>query len=200
MGKGRGANANQAKQAIRALGYRFRKDRALVGFTPLPHKVPWELAPRHPAIYGLPLGPSFIMDLPASTATATEEAGRVYCVYPVSGNYAGRQRNLGPLVTMFLMADKSLALRVAVRDEKDQSWFPRFLPLHWFLLQCFPILAVIDFPLRIVARALFQHFEIQKLRLQDVSFLESQLSQRRYQAAKHAAMSFYILTMLGYMT
>lgn len=61
-------------------------------------------------MYGLPLKPSFIIDLPAPTTTAAEEAGRVYCIFPVSGNYAGRQRNLGPLVTMFMMADRALAL------------------------------------------------------------------------------------------
>ncbi|KAK7711911.1 hypothetical protein SLS64_005182 [Diaporthe eres] len=88
---------------------------------------------------------------------------------------------------------------------KGPKMFPaivilRSLQLHWFLLQCFPILTVVEFPIRIAARVLFQHFEIRGLRLQDISFLEPQLSQRRYQAAKYAAMSLYVLTLLGYVT
>lgn len=76
----------------------------------------------------------------------------------------------------------------------------RCLQLHWFLLQCFPILTIVDFPVRLAARTLSQHFDIRNLRLQDISLLEPNISQRRYQAAKYAAMSFYILTTLGYVT
>ncbi|KAI7782061.1 uncharacterized protein LA080_013869 [Diaporthe eres] len=88
---------------------------------------------------------------------------------------------------------------------KGSKVFPAFLivrllQLHWFLLQCFPILTVVEVPIRIAARMLFQHFDIRELRLQDISFLEPQLSQTRYQAAKYGAMSLYVLTTLGYVT
>lgn len=60
---------------------------------------------------------------------------------------------------------------------------------------------VVDLPLKVAARGLFQHLEIPRLRLEDIPFLEAQIiSQRRYQAAKYAAMPFRILTYLGYVT
>lgn len=74
----------------------------------------------------------------------------------------------------------------------------RFLQLRWFLLRCLPFLSVIDFPIRITARILFRALGIRRPRLEDMSFLEPQLSRRRYQAARYAAMAFYVLTTLGY--
>lgn len=76
----------------------------------------------------------------------------------------------------------------------------RFLQLHWFLVQCFPMLMVVDFPVRLAARILHRYFKFRKLGFRDVSFLEPAISQRRYQAARLAAMSFYALTTLGYVT
>lgn len=77
----------------------------------------------------------------------------------------------------------------------------RFLQLHWLLLKCLPVLVVVDLPLKVAARRLFRLLDIPRLNLEDISFLEPQtISQRRYQAAKYAAMSFHLLTYLGYVT
>lgn len=76
----------------------------------------------------------------------------------------------------------------------------RFMQLYRFLLHCFPFLMVVDFPIRLVARTVFQCFGIRKLRIEDISYLEPEISQRRYQAAKYTALLYYILTTLGYVT
>lgn len=76
----------------------------------------------------------------------------------------------------------------------------RFLQLYWFLGECIPFLVVVDFPVRLAVRMVLRLFEIRKLRIEDMSFLEPDLSQRKYQVAKYAALSFYVLTTLGYVT
>lgn len=88
---------------------------------------------------------------------------------------------------------------------KGSKLFPaivtvRFLQLYWFLGECIPFLLVVDFRIRLAVRMVLRLFGIRKLRIEDMSFLEPDLSQRRYQAAKYAALSFYILTTLGYVT
>lgn len=76
----------------------------------------------------------------------------------------------------------------------------RLLQIYWFLGECCPFLVFVDFPIRLAMRTVFRYFGIRKLRIEDMSFLEPEISQRRYQAAKYAALSFYILTTLGYVT
>ena len=77
----------------------------------------------------------------------------------------------------------------------------RFLQLRWFLLQCLPVLHLVELPIKVAARVLFRLFGIPRLRLEDISFLEPErISERRYKAAKYAAMSFHILMYLGYVT
>ncbi|KAJ0109359.1 uncharacterized protein J7T55_000284 [Diaporthe amygdali] len=88
---------------------------------------------------------------------------------------------------------------------KGPKMFPaivivRFLQLYWFLLECLPFLSVVDVPIRIAAHTLSWYFRMREVRLQDLSFLEPQLSPRRYQAAKLIAMAVYTLTTLGYVT
>lgn len=77
----------------------------------------------------------------------------------------------------------------------------RFLQLRWFLLQCLPVLHLVELPIKVAARVLFRLFGIPRLRLEDISFLEPErISERRHKAAKYAAMSFHILMYLGYVT
>lgn len=59
----------------------------------------------------------------------------------------------------------------------------RVLQLSWLLVQCFPILVLFEIAVTIILHCL----QKQKLRLQDISQLEPQLSKMRFLAAKHAA-------------
>lgn len=76
----------------------------------------------------------------------------------------------------------------------------RFLQLYWFLGQCIPFLVVVDSLIRLAVRMVFRFFGIRRLRIEDMSYLEPEISQTRYQAAKYAALLFYIITTLGYVT
>lgn len=72
----------------------------------------------------------------------------------------------------------------------------RILQLSWLLVQCFPILVLFEIAACIICHCLNRR----KLRLQDISHLEPQLSKRRFQAAKHAAVLLYVVITLGYVT
>lgn len=174
------------------------------------------------------------MDLPASATT--EEARRVFCVYPVSGTYTSFQRSLFYLTTALALLGHShewltaacLAFTVSYSStaaihalalapfqgdsllHHDSDFLAvdlrlflavvtvRFLQLYWFLRECIPFLMVVDSPIRFVVRKVFRFFRIRKLRIEDLSYLEPEISHTRYQATKYAALLFYIMTTLGY--